>query len=146
MKHRLDPATDLTAMWSSFDSAVLSVALDGADPERGLAEMDAVLRRHLGRRFEDDGLAESLDPASLARIGRGFALVRGVATGEAREGLRVARDDVGDALAAVVANLEVVAGSLGDDSRAGKTQVLTAVGYARTAASRAVAGLRGWPR
>ena len=146
MKRSLDSATDLDAMWSSFDSAVLAVALDGADPQRGLAEMDAVLRRHLGRRFEDDGLAESLDPASLARIGRGFALVRGVANGGVEDGVRVAREDVGDALAAVVANLEVVAGSLGDESRAGKTQILTAVGYARTAASRAVAGLRSWPR
>lgn len=90
------PAAELDAMWSSFEHAILSVALDGAEPKRGLAE--------------------------------------------------VARDDVGDALAAVIANLEVVAGSLGDDSRAGRSQILTAVGYARTAASRAVAGLRGWPR
>jgi hypothetical protein len=142
---RGDADGGLEAMWSSFEQAVLSVTLDGSDPDRGLAEMDAVLKRHLGRRFEDDGLAQALDPASLARIGRGFALVRAV---QATQGVatREARDDVGYALAAVIANLEVVAGSLGDDSRAGRTQVLTAVGYARNAASRAMAGLRTWSR
>lgn len=144
-RKRPETDTGFEAMWSSFEQAVLSVTLDGTDPERGLAEMDAVLKRHLGRRFEDDGLAQALDPASLARIGRAFALVR-AARGAQGEGTRVARDDLGDALAAVVANLEVVAGSLGDDSRAGRMQVLTAVGYARTAASRAMAGLRDWSR
>lgn len=60
--------------------------------------------------------------------------------------LRELRHDVGSALTAVVASLDVAASALEDDTPEARREMVAAIGHARRAASRAVAGFQRLPR
>lgn len=129
----------LGAMWREVEGAVVAMTLDDADPRDVQASLEAAIAR----------CAAALDAAGLAlsvegreRLARAQRVVREAAARRGDPGARELRHDVGSALTAVVASLDVAAASIEEDTAEARRETATAVAYAREAASRAVEGFR----
>lgn len=130
------PVSDL---WREVEGALAAMALDEAEPGQVNATIAEATARCVAA-LDAAGLDLSLD--ARARLARARRAVRDAASHRSDPGSRELRHDVGSALTAVVASLDVAAASLEEDTAEGRRETATAVAYAREAASRAVEGFR----
>lgn len=126
-------------MWREVEAAIVAMALDDAAPEQVESKVAASVAR-CAAALDAEGRVMPLE--ARARLARASRLVRETAARRDDRGSRELRHDVGSALTAVVASLDVAAASIEEDSDEARRESVTAIAYAREAASRAVEGFR----